>query len=161
MNKENTLLVLWIIFGFVFITAIDSILVFVIHLIYFGLVTLEVSFESLSIILPITTLILYLLTTAVLIKRLNIKSKISGIYLTEFPKKAIVILGIIAFALSPITNKLSGLFAEYMAENTEATTKGYLSFYGWFYMGFSISQLVVLGILVIVMLIELKKFNKN
>lgn len=161
MNKENILLILWIVFGFIFITAIDSILYFILHLIYFGLVELGVSYKILTYVIPITTLALYIITTIILLKRIKTKSKTSGIYLTEFPKNKIIIFGIIAFALSPITNKLSGLFTVNAIENMNAPYSEYLGFYGWFHASFGISQLIILGFLVVTALIKLKKMNIN
>ena len=161
MKKENILLILWIVFGFIFITAIDSILYFIINLIYIGLAELGISYKIMTIIVPITTLILYLLTASIMINRIKIKSKISGIYLTEFPKKLIIILGVIAFALPPITNKLSGLYAENITENTNIGMSEYLTFYGWFHTSIGVSQLLILAILVIISLIKLKNLNNN
>jgi hypothetical protein len=161
MNKENTLLVLWIIFGFIFITAIDSILYFSIHLIYFGLAELGVSYTIMTVLIPSITLILYVLTAFVLINRIKIKSNIAGIYLTEFPKKWMIILGIIAFALAPITDKLSGMYAENNSESIHVGTSEWLTFYGWFYIGLGVSQLLVLGILVVMFFVELKNLNNN
>ena len=112
MDKENLLLVLWIIFGFIFVVAIDSILYFFIHLIYFGLAELGVSYHIMTYILPLITLILYSFTAFLILTRLKTKSKFSGIYLTEFPKKLIIILTIVILVLTPLTNKLSGIYAE-------------------------------------------------
>jgi len=161
MRNENILLILWIIFGFLFITAIDSILYLIIHLIYFGLSELRVSFNLMRVIIPITTLILYGLTTFVLLKRINVKSKISGIYLTEFPKKLTIILGVIAFGLSPVTEKLRALYAENISENKNIEMAEYMDFYGWFYTGLGISQLLVMLTLLIFFLTKLETVNKN
>ena len=48
MNKENILLILWVIFGFVFVIAIESILYFLIHLLYFGLAELGISYNIMT-----------------------------------------------------------------------------------------------------------------
>lgn len=69
MNKENTLLILWVIFGFVFISAIDSILYFVIHLIYFAKSELGVSYQIMKYSVPILTLILYILATFLILNQ--------------------------------------------------------------------------------------------
>ena len=159
MNRKNTLLVLWIIFGFIFITAIDSILYFIVHLIYFGLANLGTSYKIMTYLIPFTTLILYLLTTYLLITKIKTKSKTSGIYITEFPKKTLMILGIIAFVLSPITNKLSGIYSENVFDNTIVNSSDFLVFYGWLHTGFGLSQLLVLLILIIIMLTKLKSFD--
>ena len=161
MTKENILLVLWIVFGFLFVTAIDSILYFTIHLIYFGFSELEISYKIMEVVIPIITLILYGLTAIVLIKRVKLKSKISGIYLIEFPKNITILLGVIAFTLPPITNKLSGLYAENISGNENIDMPEYLNFYGLFNTGFGISQLAVLLVLLIVFLTRLKRLNKK
>ena len=161
MNQKNILLVLWIIFGFVFITAIDSILYFILHLIYFGLAELGVSYKIMTVMIPITTLLLYILTTFILLVKIKTKSKTSGIYLIEFPKKLMIIMGVIAFSFGPITNKLSGIYAEYIYEGTQIEVKDHLSFYGWFHFSFGAAQLLVLVILVGAALFKLKKLNNT
>ena len=161
MKKENILLILWIIFGFIFITGIDSILYFIIHLIYIGLAELGISYKIMTIVVPITTLILYLFTALILTNRIKIKSKTSGIYLTEFPKKLIILLGVISFALPPITNKLSGLYTENISENSNVGMSEFLTFYGWFHTSFGVSQLLILGILVIISLVKLRNLNDH
>jgi hypothetical protein len=164
MNKENILLVLWIIFGFIFITAIDSILYFIIHLLYFGLAELGISYNIMTYSFPVITLILYSLTAFYLLKRIKTKSKASGIYLTEFPKKLIIILSVVIIILTPLTNKLSGIYAESISESTLLEMGEYLKFYGWFNLGFVISQILVFITMVGFLLIklnELKITNHN
>ncbi len=161
MNKENILLVLWIIFGFVFVLAIESILYFVIHLLYFGFAELGVSYNVMTYVFPIITLILYSITTFFLLKRIKTKSKASGIYLTEFPKNLIIILALIILILTPLTNKLSGIYAQSVSENTLLEMGEYLMFYGWFNLGFAISQTLVLIILVWFLLNKLKEIKNN
>ena len=109
MNKENILLILWLIYGFVFVVAINSILYFLIHLLYFGLAEIGISYNIMTYIFPIITLILYSLTAIFLLKRIKTKSKMSGIYLTEFPKNQMIILTAVFLILTPLTNKLSGI----------------------------------------------------
>jgi hypothetical protein len=161
MNKENILLILWIIFGFVFVIAIESILYFLIHLLYFGLAELGISYNVMTYIFPIITLILYSLTALFLLKKIKTKSKSSGIYLTEFPKRLIIILTLVIFILTPLTNKLSGIYAESASENTLLKIGEYLRFYGWFNLGFVISQTLVLMAMVGFLLIKLKEIKKN
>ncbi|PCJ92261.1 MAG: hypothetical protein COA50_15635 [Flavobacteriaceae bacterium] len=161
MTKENVLLVLWMIFGFLFISAIDSILYFIVHVIYFGLSEFGISYKIMKVIIPIITLLLYGFTTFILIQRVNLKSKISGIYLTKFPKNLTILCGIIAFALSPITNKLSGIYGESISGKVNLEMSEYLSFHGWFHTAFGISQLFVILVLFIVFLTFLKKMNNN
>ena len=158
MRKENILLLLWIIFGFVFILAVDSILYLIIHLIYFGLAELGISYKIMTFIIPFITLILYILTTYAIIKRLKLKLKTSVIYLTEFPKRLIVILAIIIVILTPLTTKLTGLYEENISVNTLLEQGEYLIFYGWLNLGFAISQSLILIALVV---ISLKKLNNQ
>jgi len=161
MNKENILLLLWIIFGFVFILAIESILYFIIHLIYFGLAELRVSYRMMTFIIPLLTFILYILTTYAIINRIKTKSKTSIIYLTEFPKKLIIILSIIILTLTPLTNKLSGLYAENISVNTLFEKGEYLIFYGWLDLSFVISPALILIALVVFSLKKLNNLNKS
>ncbi len=53
-------------------------------------------------------------------------------------------MSIVIFTLTPLTNKLSGMYAEYIYENTNIEMTEYLMFYGWFNLGFAISQALVL-----------------
>lgn len=163
MNKENILLILWVIFGFVFVIAIESILYFLIHLLYFGLAELGISYNIMTYVFPIITLIFYALTALFLLKIIKTKSRLkaSGIYLTEFPKKLLIILTLVVFILTPLTNKLSGMYAESASENTLLEMGEYLRFYGWFNLGFAISQTLVLIAMVGFSLIKLKEINKN
>lgn len=161
MNKENILLILWIIFGFVFVIAVESILYFLIHIFYFGLAEIGISYNVMTYVFPIITLISYSLTALFLLKRIKTKSKASGIYLTEFPKKLIIILTIIILILTPLTNKLSGIYAESISENTLLEMGEYLTFYGWFNLGFAISQTLVLIAMVWFSLIKLKEIKNN
>lgn len=159
MNKENILLVLWIIFGFVFVIAVESILYFLIHLLYFGLAELGVSYNIMTYVFPIITLTLYSLTALFLLNRIKTKSKASGIYLTKFPKKLIIILTTVILILTPLTNKLSGIYAESISENTLLEMEEYLMFHGWFNLGFVISQTLVLVAMVWFSLIKLKEIH--
>jgi|TARA_B110000238_G_scaffold199322_1_gene246132 hypothetical protein len=161
MTKENILLVLWIIFGFIFITAIDSILYFLIHLLYFGLAELGFPYSIMTYVFPVITLILYSLTASFLLKKLKTKSTASGIYLTEFPKKLIIILSAVILILTPLTNKLSGIYAESIAGSTLLEMGEYLTFYGWFNLGFVISQIIVFISIVWILLIKLNELKNN
>jgi hypothetical protein len=111
----------------------------------------------LAIILPIISLTLYGFTTFFLIRRVKLESKVSGIYLTEFPKKRTILLGIIAFFLPLATNKLSGLYAEYVLPPKNLEMSEYLNFYGWFNIGLGASHLLILMVLIIIFFNKLKK----
>ena len=140
MKAEKTLLILWIIFGFVFVQAIDSILYLTIHLIYFGTVYLGVGFSILKFLIPAITLLIYLLAIFLIQGRISIKSGISGLLPTQFPKNQFFALLILAVVLSPITNKLSGLFAVSMHSILTLDELEFIEFYGWFHMGIGIAR---------------------
>jgi hypothetical protein len=162
MNKENVLLILWILFGFMFISGIDSILYFIVYLIYFGKSELGLSYGIMKYSMPIITLILYILTTFLIFKKLKLISNSSGIYLTKFPKKLFIGLAIIAIFLNPITHKLSGLYAEHSTSMENIDASDFLQFYGWMTMGIGISRWFVLIILAILFLKKLNLLeNKN
>ena len=154
---------MWVIFGFVFVIAIESILYFLIHLLYFGLAELGISYNIMTYVFPIITLIFYALTALFLLKIIKTKSRLkaSEIYLTEFPKKLLIIMTLVVFILTPLTNKLSGMYAESASENTLLEMGEYLRFYGWFNLGFAISQTLVLIAMVGFSLMKLKEINKN
>lgn len=75
MNKENVLLILWIIFGFVSVIAVVSILYFLIHLLYFGFAELGISYIIMTYIFPVITLILYSITAILLFNRIKKNQK--------------------------------------------------------------------------------------
>ena len=148
MRKENVLLILWIIFGFVFIEALDSILVFFTHLIYFGLTTSGVSFKIQTFIIPILTLVLYVLSTILILKKIKTSSGSDGIYLTDFPKKTFTVLAIIAIFLGPISNKLAGLYVVDNDAIKNSVHDDFISFYGWMTFGLNMSKWIVMIVLV-------------
>jgi hypothetical protein len=162
MNKENILLVLWIIFGFIFISGIDSILHFITYLIYFAKSELGLSYGIMKFSIPIITLILYAATTFLIFKRIKLQSNSAGIYLTKFPKKLFIGLTLIALFLKPITHKLSGLYAEHSTAMENMDTSDFLQVYGWMTFGISFSRWLILIILIILFLKKLKLIeNKN
>ncbi|PKA81960.1 hypothetical protein ATE92_0083 [Ulvibacter sp. MAR_2010_11] len=156
MNKENVLLIIWIIFGFVFITAIDSLLYLFTHLIYFVESELRLSYSFLQYSIPSITFIAYISTTFLILKRIKAKSDSEGIYLRNFPKKTFIILALIAIFLNPITNKLSGLYAEHNAYIQSGSSSEFISFYGWMHFGIGFSRWVVLIVLVFVYMNKIK-----
>jgi hypothetical protein len=162
MNKENVLLILWIIFGFIFISGIDAILHFIVYLIYFAKSELGLSYGIMKFSMPIITLILYVLTTFLILKKIKLNSNSNGIYLTEFPKKLFIGLALIAIFLNPITNKLSGLYAEHSTAMENIDTSGFLQVYGWMTLGIEFSRWLILIILTIIFIKKLKGIgNKN
>lgn len=158
MKKENTLLILWLIFGFVFIKAVDSVLFLFTNLAYFGASVIGIPYKILRVIIPVITLVSYVSTAFLLLKKLKLESRLVGIYLTEFPKHLLIKLFLIAIFLNPITNKLSGLFAEHFTINQSGNINDYIDFYGWMIAGIGISRAVVLVGLTI---IYFNKYNSE
>jgi hypothetical protein len=156
MSRENKLLILWVIFGFVFVAAVDSILYFFIHLIYFAAAELGSSYGFLTYFIPIITFITYVLATFTILQNLNYKSGSSGIYLLKFPIKRFFILTLIAIILNPITNKLSGLYAEHIT-TTDTYLSHYPDFYSWMNIGFGLSRWLILIFLAIIYLNKLEQ----
>jgi hypothetical protein len=156
MRKENLLVMLWMLFGYFFIESIDAILNFIVHLIYFVIPKLNFSLKTMTILVPILTLALYVTTAFILIRRFNSKQFFIGDFPTEFPKKLFVGIVLIPILLNPITSKLSGLYGEYSINMVNYSTRDFLQFYGWMTSGVYISKWVVLIILAFVFL---KKIN--
>ena len=162
MNKENVLLILWIIFGFIFISGIDSILFFITYLIYFAKSELGLSYGIMKYSMPIITLILYVMTTFLILKKLKLNSNSSGIYLTKFPKRIFIILALIALTLNPITHKLSGLYAEHSTRMENIDASDFLQVYGWMTSGIYFSRWLILITLSILFIKKLNAIeNKN
>jgi hypothetical protein len=156
MNKENVLLILWIIFGFIFISGIDSILYFLTYLIYFAKSELGLSYGIMTYSMPIITLILYILTTVLIFKKLKLNSNSSGIYLTRFPKRIFIVLALIALTLNPLTHKLSGLYAEHSTRMENIDTYDYLKVYGWMTTGIYFSRWLII---IFMSILFIKKLN--
>ncbi len=152
MRKENTLLILWVIFGFVFIRAFDSVLFLFTHIVYFGTSKIGIPYYVLKYFIPIFTFLSYISATSLTLRRLKMNSKSNGIYLTEFPKQIVTPLILIAIFLQPITNKLAGLFAEYNSTAQSENATDFIDFYGWMYFGIGFSRWTVLIVLVYIYL---------
>lgn len=156
MNKNRTLLILWIIYGFVFIKGIDSLLYLFIHLVYFGTSSLGLSYPVLTFIIPAITLVSYFATVLILILKINISSDTSGVLLTEFPKRQFLLLMLAAIAVLPLTNKLTELYSEYMGGYERENVSDFIAFHSWKVLGFAFARgasLAVLG------LIYMRKYN--
>ncbi len=156
MNKKNVLLILWIIFGFIFISGIDSILFFITYLIYFAKSELGLSYGIMKYSMPTITLILYVLTTFSILKKLKLNSNSSGIYLTKFPKRIFIVLALIALTLNPITHKLSGLYAEHSTRMENIDASDFLQVYGWMTSGIYFSRWLII---IILSIFYIKKLN--
>jgi len=117
MRIENKYLVIWIIFGFTLVKALDTVVYFFNHLIfYFGLwlnlgkETIQFSFYPINIFLYV--LMFYLILKYWLAKLNNV-----GIVNIDFPKVLFVILVLIVVGFSPLFNKLIGLYSFQILEN--------------------------------------------
>lgn len=152
MKKENRLLILWIIYGFIFIKAIDSILYFFTHVVYFSELELDVNFIIAKYSVPIITFIIYNAVTFILLKKINTDSDSKGIYLNQFPKKSFLILATLAIFLLPITNELSSLYTRHHLEFHNTSSNDYLEVYGWMHTGLLISRWFVVITLIVIYL---------
>ncbi|WP_339696401.1 hypothetical protein [uncultured Marixanthomonas sp.] len=156
MSKENTLLLLWIIFGFTFVAALDSILYFFIYLVYFGMSELGLSLTFLTYFIPTITILSYFFTILFLFKKIKTNSNSEGIYLISFPKKTFILFLILVLLLKPIASKLSGLYAEYYIPIQDVAASDYLGFYGLMHATFAVSRW---GAIIIIAFIYLKKYQ--
>ncbi|MGB6035869.1 MAG: hypothetical protein WBG42_06345 [Cryomorphaceae bacterium] len=159
MKTEKSIIVLWIIFGFVCIHAIDSILFFLIHLIYLGTVTVGMAFSTLKIVLPILTVGIYLSTTFFTLNRIKANSGILDLSLTKLPKNQFFVLLLLAIVLQLITTKLSGLFAEWISSSLDHNTSEFLALYGFFHMGIGIARWASIIVLALVYLNQVRFRN--
>lgn len=160
MNKENTLLVLWILFGFMFISAIDSFLRLLTFSIYVLKSELGLSYKILTFSMPLVTLTLYSLITFFILRKL--KSDVSGIYLTKFPKILFIGSFLVTLLLNPLTNRLSRLYSERLTSIKNANVYDILEVHEWMSSGIGFSRWIILIILAFIFLNKLNKtINKN
>ncbi|NIK92573.1 hypothetical protein GZ212_10470 [Mangrovimonas sp. CR14] len=160
MNKENTLLVLWILFGFMFISAIDSFLRLLTFSIYVLKSELGLSYKILTFSMPLVTLTLYSLITFFILRKL--KSDVSGIYLTKFPKILFIGSFLVTLLLNPLTNRLSRLYSERLTSIKNANVYDVLEVHEWMSFGIGFSRWIILIILAFIFLNKLNKtINKN
>jgi len=151
MKRENLLLVLWLLFGFIFIKAVDSTLYFIINTIYILELELDSSYLFVKYSMPLITFALYLFTTLLLLKKIRTTSNSEGIYLTKFPTKNFIILISTAILLIPLTHKISGLYAErsYRLENFSNFSE-LLEVYGLMHLGIGVSRwIIIIGLVVL------------
>jgi len=149
MDKENIKILLLIIFGFAFISAIDSLLGFIVFLIFILSSELGISYYFLNFFLPIISLVLYSLTTLLFIKTKYLKSVSKNIFL--FKNSIIAFIGfvIIALIMNPIRSKLSALYLENKVELENYSLADYYEVLGWMYFGENFSLWLILFILII------------
>lgn len=130
MSKENNLFILWVIFGYVFVTAINEVLAFVSDMAMYGLVYLELSYDILKYLLPIGIVIMYILTTILIIRRINIKSKTDGIYFTKFPTKSFIVAALVTSFLYFIGNRIGAFFGEAAVDLKSMDSLDWIKLYG-------------------------------
>jgi hypothetical protein len=65
---------------------------------------------------------------------------------------------LIAIFLNPITNKLSGLFAEHNATTQSENATDFIDFYGWMHLGFGFSRWIIL---IVLAYIYFNKYNSE
>lgn len=156
MKKENSLLVLWIIFGFIFIEMINSLL----HL--FIVLTFELGFAfsinptGLKISIPIISILLYLGTAFLLAKIINTKSQVSGIYLTEFPKTKLFLIFLTTIILVLLTRITISSYTPFIT-NIEPVLNEYFEAKYWMNVGLIVSKFSTLILLSIIYYLKLKK----
>ena len=109
MKQQNRLLILWVIFGFILIHTLDSILYFSANLIVFLELKINTSLRIINYSYPIVVTILYLGTALILLRKIKINSEIDGIYLKDFPKRTFIILAIVGAILPLLTNHFNGV----------------------------------------------------
>jgi len=91
----------------------------------------------------------------ILTKRITLKVKTRENFLSNFPKSIFILLALTAVFLSPISNKLIGLYTEHYIAIQNINFAEYLEFYAWFITGIGLSRWIVLFGLVFIFL------NKN
>jgi hypothetical protein len=153
MKRQNHLLILWIIFGFIYISAIETVLHYLNFGIFYASVALNMPYSVLEYALPSFPILSYGLTTYFILKHIKTKSGYDGIYLTNFPKRTFVIAAIAFLALPPIFNRLSALVS--VNGYDYYTNIEWLNLYAYTSSAIGISQWFVLIILTIVFLRKL------
>ncbi len=163
MKEENRLLILWIIFGFVFIKSIDSILDFLSNLFVMIVIQLNLPFHILKYSYVTITVLLYFLTAIFIIKKLKTTSELNGIYLTQFPKKIFLILSGIIVTVPVLNNYLTGVYTfrllEEYVEINNLTRIDYTSIYGFFKSILILTNIAVYVSLIVGFFYLLKRKN--
>jgi hypothetical protein len=134
MKQQNRLLILWVIFGFILIHTLDSILYFSANLIVFLELKINAPLRIINYSYPIVVSILYLGTALILLRKIKLNSEIDGIYLKDFPKRTFIFLAIIGAILPLLTNYFNGIVIsdawETYSNKNNLGTDQYLEFIG-------------------------------
>ena len=104
MKNDKTLLILWIIFGFLFIYSLDLVLKIVVDFIYFGVCLVGLSYQVMQVVLPIIILIVFGITTLLILKKIT-KPETSFDF-NNFPKVFSYVLIILPYPLGITSNFL-------------------------------------------------------
>jgi len=163
MHKKN--LVLWLIFGFVLVTALSSIVDFLTHLIYFGNSELGIPNNIMKFTIPLSSLGLYAIATLILLKWVNNIPDLSALSNDQVPKRIFIAFTTIAILLPLATNKIWAVYDVYIQESIEYSSTNSLDFlelYGWMNAGPYLSQWLTIIVIAAVYYKNLKKKkNKN
>ncbi|WP_396600306.1 hypothetical protein [Algibacter sp. R77976] len=159
MKKENLLLVLWIIFGFTFIQAVDSILNLIIILIHIFQVHFGFKPLFINIFTPIISFFLYIGTSIFLLKKLKYNSISQGIYLTRFPKNKFIILLLIAIISTWIMKFGTDICWPYLIDK-DYEIKVYYETCPWRNLSLIISKFITIILLFVIFFRKLKSLEQ-
>ena len=161
MNNQNALLIFWIIFGFICITAIESIIFLTtrLALIIQALSGIPPSIMEFS--MPISVVLIYLLSAYLIIKNVSANLDHDQSYLVLPSNKKFVSIFIIAIALKPLTYRGYSLFLEYSNWFENIDTALFLSISGWTQISVELSRWLILLFLGIISFRKLKAVKNN
>lgn len=130
MKKQLFPLALWMFFGFVLISAVDSLLSFIINTYFYFGIWMVFSADFLKYSIPILSVLVYTLTIVLVLKYVNQIAINFELNKTEFPKIVYITAAIIAIFLNPARNKLTGLISEKLAATEHYETLEFYRFFG-------------------------------
>ena len=165
MDSKNKSLIFWGIYSFVFIRAIDSILYFIINILFFVGIQSKLASDLLVYLIPIISLILYTITTIIVLRKLNIKALRREVYPNNFNITLFILLVVIGITLNPLVNKLSGYYIENQYETVISenylTIGQWLHLNGWMDFVIEVSRWIIIIILGVLYWKKNKKTNHN
>ena len=107
MKNDKTLLILWIIFGFLFIYSLDLVLKTLVDFIYFSVCLVGLSYRAMQFVIPVITLIVYGVSTFILLRKITNKEFCFDF--NNFPKVFSYVLIILPYPLAITSNFLLDL----------------------------------------------------
>ena len=165
MECKNKSLIFWGIFSFVLIRAIDSILYFIINILFLIGIQSKLASDLLFYLIPIISLILYTITTIIVLRKLNIKALCREIYPNKLNITLFILLVVIGITLNPLVNKLSGFYIENQYEivisENYLTIGQWLHLNGWMDFVIEVSRWIIIIILGVLYWKKNKKTNHN